>query len=88
MRAEVQSTEIGEAMGAQAQSQAQGHVHHLTETDNKKVSAERTKDCTNVSTIIAGLGNRTGFTELHRMFIWSVDWDINYFAHLVIFISV
>jgi hypothetical protein len=72
MRAEVQSTEIGEAMGAQAQSQAQGHVHHLTETDNKKVSAEKTKD-TNVSTIIAGLENRTGFAELHRMFIWSVN---------------
>jgi hypothetical protein len=40
MRAEAQSTEIGEARGAQAPSQAQGQVHHLTETDNKKVSAE------------------------------------------------
>jgi hypothetical protein len=39
MRAEAQSTEIGEARGAQAQSQAQAQAHHLTETDNKKVSA-------------------------------------------------
>lgn len=45
MRAEGQSTEIGEARGAQAHSQAQGHVHHLTETDNRKVSEERTEDC-------------------------------------------
>jgi hypothetical protein len=73
MRAEVQSTEIGEARGAQAQSQAQGHVHHLTETDNRKVSAERTKDCKHVSTITIGLLNRTGLAELHRIFIWSVN---------------
>lgn len=40
MRAEAQNTEIREGRGAQTPSQAQGQVHHLTETDNKKVSAE------------------------------------------------
>ena len=38
MRAEAQSTEIGEAKGSQAQRQARGQAHHLIQTDNKNFS--------------------------------------------------